>query len=773
MTDIAEIGFRVDTSDLEKGTTGLNKLAAAAVGVDTANMKMAKLAEAAGASVARAATVAADAEYKKAQAMRATMVAAGNASREEIKAARNAELAAAAKLKQAREIEANTRKLNAESEALRRNNALQVASNRPGNRVSAAVSQGRAAAQPLSRDMMPNRFNTANIAAQFQDIGVTASMGMNPMTIALQQGTQLSAIMNSMESPLKGIALALRSVFNVTSLLAIGFVGLIAVLIQMANWTKIGQTVLNGLADAAEAAIPVILSLGTILAILYAPAIFAGIASVTVAIYGMARAAVVAGGSMVAAWAAAAAPLTLILAAVAAVAVAFQLMGFDVIGIVKNIANGLIGFFVGAFKFVTSTWSALPRVMGEYVLNFVNFYLRAIDKLINESIRGVNYLASKVPGMDGNLIKLKSSVEIENPWKGAGKQAAEEIGAEITKAIDKDYVGEAGKWVSKKLRSAASGIGAVASGKGDRAGKDSEKEDPWEKLVGDAERKIAVLKAEQAAIGMTEKAAARLRYETELLNEAQQKGIILDEQKRTKIAQLAEGMAETEAETKRLKDAYEFLSQQSENFVSDLRSNLEQGKSVWQSFGAAVKGVVDDILNKIISSQIKSMMSDLIPSGGAGGLLGSIAGFLGGAIGGGVTTNAPLSYGPFLPSANGNAFHNGLIPFAKGGAFTNGIVSRATPFAFADGGAFGVMGEAGPEAVMPLHRGPDGSLGVRTSGGVSNDNAAPQQNVTYVINAPGASKADLESVRQTLMALAGPGIVEQRTIAARIRGVAA
>ena len=88
-------------------------------------------------------------------------------------------------------------------------------------------------------------------------------------------------------------------------------------------------------------------------------------------------------------------------------------------------------------------------------------------------------------------------------------------------------------------------------------------------------------------------------------------------------------------------------------------------------------------------------------------------------------------------------------------------------------GGAGLMGEAGPEAVMPLHRGPDGSLGVRTSGGVSNDNAAPQQNVTYVINAPGASKADLESVRQTLMALAGPGIVEQRTIAARIRGVAA
>src|SRR5690606_5253374 len=40
-----------------------------------------------------------------------------------------------------------------------------------------------------------NRFNSANIAAQFQDIAVMTQMGIaNPLTIALQQGTQLSAV---------------------------------------------------------------------------------------------------------------------------------------------------------------------------------------------------------------------------------------------------------------------------------------------------------------------------------------------------------------------------------------------------------------------------------------------------------------------------------------------------------------------------------------------------------------------------------------------------
>ncbi|WP_016854796.1 hypothetical protein [Halomonas smyrnensis] len=46
-------------------------------------------------------------------------------------------------------------------------------------------------------------------------------------------------------------------------------------------------------------------------------------------------------------------------------------------------------------------------------------------------------------------------------------------------------------------------------------------------------------------------------------------------------------------------------------------------------------------------------------------------------------------------------------PFAKGGAFTNSIVNQPTLF------DMGLMGEAGPEAIMPLHRGPGGSLGIR------------------------------------------------------------
>ena len=54
------------------------------------------------------------------------------------------------------------------------------------------------------------------------------------------------------------------------------------------------------------------------------------------------------------------------------------------------------------------------------------------------------------------------------------------------------------------------------------------------------------------------------------------------------------------------------------------------------------------------------------------------------------------------------------------GFFANGgIVNSPTMFTYANGGIgrFGLMGEAGPEAIMPLRRGRDGKLGVTSSGG--------------------------------------------------------
>jgi hypothetical protein len=79
-------------------------------------------------------------------------------------------------------------------------------------------------------------FNTANIASQFQDIGITAAMGMNPLQIALQQGTQLSMVFESMKASGQDAASALvgafTSIISPISLVTIGLTAAAAAAIQ-------------------------------------------------------------------------------------------------------------------------------------------------------------------------------------------------------------------------------------------------------------------------------------------------------------------------------------------------------------------------------------------------------------------------------------------------------------------------------------------------------------------------------------------------------------
>jgi hypothetical protein len=79
---------------------------------------------------------------------------------------------------------------------------------------------------------------------------------------------------------------------------------------------------------------------------------------------------------------------------------------------------------------------------------------------------------------------------------------------------------------------------------------------------------------------------------------------------------------------------------------------------------------------------------------------------VGGAVAGGL--NNVLS--GLFPFADGAGFSQGrVMPFARGG-----VVSQPTHFPMR--GGRGLMGEAGPEAIMPLARGADGRLGVQTAG---------------------------------------------------------
>jgi phage-related minor tail protein len=84
------------------------------------------------------------------------------------------------------------------------------------------------------------------------------------------------------------------------------------------------------------------------------------------------------------------------------------------------------------------------------------------------------------------------------------------------------------------------------------------------------------------------------------------------------------------------------------------------------------------------------------------------------ALGGAVAHGLQGAMSQLMPFAQGGSFVQGrLMPFAQGG-----VVSGPVSFPMR-GGQTGLMGEAGPEAIMPLARGADGRLGVQASGAAS------------------------------------------------------
>ena len=119
--------------------------------------------------------------------------------------------------------------------------------------------------------------------------------------------------------------------------------------------------------------------------------------------------------------------------------------------------------------------------------------------------------------------------------------------------------------------------------------------------------------------------------------------------------------------------------------------------------------LINNMLASLLKFELQYQMSALYAGLGPGGLMGAAKDFLGiGSPKFAGDPNAPV--GEF---AKGAAYDMGIQKFAQGGAFSNQIVTNPTMFKFASG--TGLMGEAGPEAIMPLKRDGKGNLGV-TSG---------------------------------------------------------
>ncbi|TWD52506.1 phage tail tape measure protein [Pseudomonas sp. SJZ131] len=134
------------------------------------------------------------------------------------------------------------------------------------------------------------------------------------------------------------------------------------------------------------------------------------------------------------------------------------------------------------------------------------------------------------------------------------------------------------------------------------------------------------------------------------------------------------------------------------------------------SFADFTKSILADMARIATRQASSALLSSLVGAGA------SYFGGAGAAASAGSTQagySGDLSgFTPGSIQANGGAWGAGVQLFANGAAFSNSVVSKPTAFGMS-GGQTGVMGEAGPEAIMPLTRTAGGQLGVLALGGSS------------------------------------------------------
>lgn len=221
----------------------------------------------------------------------------------------------------------------------------------------------------------------------------------------------------------------------------------------------------------------------------------------------------------------------------------------------------------------------------------------------------------------------------------------------------------------------------------------------------------------RSLVGMTEEQAAEAERRSEIINKIQAEGKVADEARiKTILA--------TEAATRSLIEAEEqrqaTMDMVTGHIESAFMSMVDGSKSVEDAF----KGMLRAILLEIYQQQVAKPLAQ------------SIGSFL-------------------FPNANGNAFSGGnVIPFANGG-----VVSSATMFPMA-GNQTGVMGEAGPEAIMPLKRGANGKLGVQMEGGGGNTTVV--QNFNFSANGDDSVKKIIAQAAPQIANMTKKSIMDDR-----------
>jgi phage-related minor tail protein len=262
-----------------------------------------------------------------------------------------------------------------------------------------------------------------------------------------------------------------------------------------------------------------------------------------------------------------------------------------------------------------------------------------------------------------------------------------------------------------------------------------------------SENKIAVLTEELALLRAQSRLSEdEIRTQTERVKLEKDLGVAKNEANVKALASIDILHRQMEVERKRLEWYKEFhqIGQSIGNTLVDTFMSIGRGSETFQSgMRKAVAAMIEMIAKALILKPIIDTMSRQLgqiggelggnsggnASGGLWSLLGLNPGFGASkaAVGGDWGAGTSVSFG-----ANGAAFWGGqqISAYASGGVFSK-------PTAFRHSGGLGVMGEAGPEAIMPLTMTSGGKLGVMAKGGGQGGGIQMHDNSQVIIQVDG------------------------------------
>ena len=443
---------------------------------------------------------------------------------------------------------------------------------------------------------------------------------------------------------------------------------------------------------------------------------------------------------------------------------------------VKDLTNLIIASFVFQVKVITKVWDTFPALMKDIAILTMNGFIQVIEdgtngvlSKISSVFEAIDDLAKKFgkEAIFGDAFKDLSIDlgEFKGKVSGVAQEVGETFSKEFTDSFGRDFIGEGINAILDRART-------VATNRLSNLKDQESATDGSGKAAADFLKVINLMKAQNDALKVNSRERKILteiiRIEKKLKRELTdiETGIVrglLEENQALKVQ--ASILDELNDPLQTYNDKLSALNELlSVNKISqgqftqslreariayldsqrDLASGFERGflKSLDSASNFASKSealvtnsvdgmskafadfVVDgeadfkSLLNSINKQLVQLLASQAFSKlfgdeNGSGGLLGFITGIASGASGG---SGSAIGSNPTLPNANGNAFSNGnVLKFQKGG-----IVDTATSFGMSRNRQ-GVMGEAGPEGILPLSRTREGKLGVEVA------NQQPQQ----------------------------------------------